>query len=157
MFLELRGLKSLKKKFAFGYEEFKSHTINAINQMVVDIANEARKDAADLPYSPTNAKVPYKRTGKLSRSIYSTPFNGKYAEVIVGASYGAYVEFGTGNGFGIPKRKYGITQKHIIPYALTFRGSGIRKYNMPYRSYLFSNFNIEYPKALKKIRAFKMK
>lgn len=155
MFLEVKGLNSLKKKFATTYEGFKLHTIDALNDMVKEVAIEASADAADLPHLSTNSL--YKRTGNLSRSIRSIPFNGKYAEIVVGNSlvdYGAYVEFGTGNGFGIPKRKYGMTSKNIEPYASLFKGKGIRKHNMPYRSYLFNNFEIGYSKALKRIRAF---
>ena len=157
MDLKVRGIEALKRKFAVGYEQFKQHTISELNVMVANIAQEARSDAADLPYLPTRAKKPYERTGFLSRSINSMPYNGSFAEVIVNAKYGPYVEFGTGNGFGVPKRKYNIANKNILPYASIFRGRGIRNNNMPYRSYLFSNFDIEYPKALKRIRAFKIK
>jgi hypothetical protein len=156
MYLEVKGLNSLKKKFATSYESFKAHIISEINVMVVEIAKEAASDAADLPYLNTNSS--YQRTGNLSRSIRSVPFNGKFAEIVVGDSlvdYGAYVEFGTGNGFGIPSRKYNIASKNITPYASLFRGKGLRKNNMPYRSYLFNNFEIGYTKALKQIRAFK--
>jgi hypothetical protein len=156
MFLEVKGLNSLKKKFANGYEDFKLHTIDAINKMVREVAIEASSDAADLPHLTTNSK--YQRTGNLSRSIKAIPFNGKFAEIVVGNSsvdYGAYVEFGTGTGFGIPNRKYNMASKNIEPYASLFKGRGVRKNNMPYRSYLFNNFEIGYSKALKKIRAFK--
>jgi len=156
MFLEVRGLNSLKKKFATSYESFKGHIISEINAMVVEIAQGARQDAANLPRLTTNST--YERTGNLSRSITSIPFNGKFAEIIVGDSlvdYGAYVEFGTGTGFGIPTIKYKIATKNITPYASLFKGRGIRKSNMPYRSYLFNNFEISYSKALKQIRAFK--
>jgi hypothetical protein len=157
MDLKVRGIEALKRKFATGYEQFKQHTINELNVMVADIAQEARTDAADLPYLPTRAKKPYERTGFLSRSINSMPYNGSFAEVIVNAKYGPYVEFGTGKGFGVPTRKYNITNKNILPYASIFRGTNLRNNNMPYRSYLFSNFEIEYSKALKRIRAFKIK
>jgi len=155
MFLEVRGLNSLKKKFATSYEALKGHIISEINVMVVEVAQGARQDAANLPQ--LNANSTYKRTGNLSRSITSIPFNGKYAEIRVGDSlvdYGAYVEFGTGTGFGIPYRKYNIASKNIEPYASLFKGRGIRKSNMPYRSYLFNNFEIGYSKALKQIKAF---
>jgi len=158
MFLEVKGLNSLKKKFATGYEDFKLHTIDAINKMVRDVAIEASSDAADLPHLTTNSS--YQRTGNLSRSIKAIPFNGKFAEIVVGNSsvdYGAYVEFGTGTGFGIPNRKYNMASKNIEPYASLFKGRGVRKNNMPYRSYLFNNFEIGYSKALKQIRAFKMR
>ena len=157
MFLEVKGLNSLKKKFATSYEGFKAHIISEINVMVVEVANEASSDAADLPHLTTNSS--YQRTGNLSRSIKALPFNGKYAEIVVGDSlvdYGAYVEFGTGNGFGIPSRKYNMASKNITPYASLFKGRGLRNSNMPYRSYLFNNFEIGYTKALKQIRAFKM-
>lgn len=157
MFLEVRGLNSLKKKFATSYEGFKTHIISEINTMVTQVAYEASADAADLPYLSTNSS--YERTGNLSRSIKAIPFNGKFAEIVVGNSlvdYGAYVEFGTGSGFGVPYRKYNMASKNITPYASLFRGRGIRNSNMPYRSYLFNNFEIGYTKALKQIRAFKM-
>ena len=157
MFLEVRGLNSLKKKFATSYEGFKTHIISEINTMVTQVAYEASADAADLPYLSTNSS--YERTGNLSRSIKAIPFNGKFAEIVVGNSlvdYGAYVEFGTGSGFGVPYRKYNMASKNITPYASLFRGRGIKNSNMPYRSYLFNNFEIGYTKALKQIRAFKM-
>jgi hypothetical protein len=157
MFLEVRGLNSLKKKFATSYEGFKTHIISEINTMVTQVAYEASADAADLPYLSTNSS--YERTGNLSRSIKAIPFNGKFAEIVVGNSlvdYGAYVEFGTGSGFGVPYRKYNMASKNITPYASLFRGRGLRNSNMPYRSYLFNNFEIGYTKALKQIRAFKM-
>lgn len=157
MDLKVRGIEALKRKFATGYEQFKQHAINELNVMVADIAQEARSDAADLPYLPSKAKKPYERTGFLSRSINSMPYNGNFAEVIVNAKYGPYVEFGTGKGFGVPSIKYNIANKNILPYASIFRGRGLGNNNMPYRSYLFSNFDIEYPKALKRIRAFKIK
>jgi len=157
MFLEVRGLNSLKKKFATSYEGFKTHIISEINTMVTQVAYEASADAADLPYLSTNSS--YERTGNLSRSIKAIPFNGKFAEIVVGNSlvdYGAYVEFGTGSSFGVPYRKYNMASKNITPYASLFRGRGLRNSNMPYRSYLFNNFEIGYTKALKQIRAFKM-
>jgi hypothetical protein len=157
MFLEVKGLNSLKKKFATSYEGFKTHIISEINTMVTQVAYEASADAADLPYLSTNSS--YERTGNLSRSIKAIPFNGKFAEIVVGNSlvdYGAYVEFGTGSGFGVPYRKYNMASKNITPYASLFRGRGLRNSNMPYRSYLFNNFEIGYTKALKQIRAFKM-
>ena len=83
MELKVRGIDKLKLKFANGYEQFKQHTINELNVMVANIAQEARADAADLPPIPTGAKNPYKRTGFLSRSINSMPYNGNFAEVIV--------------------------------------------------------------------------
>ena len=82
---------------------------------------------------------------------------GTKEEVVVNAKYGPYVEFNTRKGFGVPTRKYNITNKNILPYASIFRGTNSRNNNMPYRSYLFSNFEIEYSKALKRIRAFKIK
>ena len=156
MIIKVRGIEALKKKFATGYEQFKEHTINQLNIMVADVAVEAKASAADLPYLPTNAKNPYKRTGFLSRSINSIPYNGSFAEVVVNAKYGAYVEFGTGSGFGLPDFKYKLGSKNIGPYASIFRGQGIRNNNMAYRSYLFYNFGLEYTKTLKRIKSFKL-
>ena len=156
MIIKVIGIESLKKKFATGYEQFKQHTINELNVMVADTATEARASAADLPYLPTSAKKPYERTGFLSRSINSIPYNGSFAEVIVNAKYGGYVEFGTGSGFGLPDLKYKLASKNVSPYATLFRGNGIRNNNMAYRSYLFYNFGLEYTKALKRIKSFKL-
>ena len=154
MFIEVRGIGKLKSKFANGFVSFKSHVINELNLMVTNIEGAAKSDAANLPYLKSNSN--YIRTNYLSNSITSIPYNGSFASVVVNAKYGPYVEFGTGSGFGIRKYKYNLTNKHILPYASIFKGSGGKNTNMGYRSYLFNNFEIEYSKALNGIKSFKL-
>jgi hypothetical protein len=154
MFIEVRGIGKLKSKFANGFVQFKSHVINELNVMVKNIEGEAKSDASNLPYLTANSS--YVRTNYLSNSITSIPYNGSYASVVVNAKYGPYVEFGTGTGFGIQKYKYNLTPRHILPYASIFKGSGGKNSNMGYRTYLFKNFEIEYTKALKGIKSFKL-
>lgn len=70
------------------------------------------------------------------------PFNkGLTGEVIVGAEYGPYVEFGTGSGVVVPTE--------LKDYAIQFKGKGIRKVNTRAQPYLYPAFFINRDKFIK--------
>ena len=119
---------------------------------------EATAKAGNLPRI-SKAKKPYERTGNLSRSISSTPYQNGYASFSMGnktVKYAPYVEFGTGQGFGIPPYKF-TTKKPINKFASEFRGSNLKRYNMPNRPFFFKTFDEKFAILLKSLKSYKVK
>ena len=157
MIIEMRGLDRLKKKFSEGYGQFQNHVISELNVMATDAATDAKVEASNLPYN--NSNTTYKRTNNLANSILAIPYNGSFVEIRAGdnnVKYAAFVEFGTGNGVGVPTYKYGLSSTNIAPYASIFKGGNSKNSNMKFRPYLFPAFVEQYSKALRRINAFKL-
>jgi HK97 gp10 family phage protein len=74
--------------------------------------------------------------GGLKQSIRAVT-KGKTGEVKVGASYGPYVEYGTG------KPPFLIVPNELKEYAKQFKGKGIRQVNLPARPFLYPAYFIQ--------------
>ena len=80
------------------------------------------------------------RHSAMKNSIH--PFSkGLTGEVVVGAEYGPYVEFGTGAGVIVPAE--------LREYALQFKGAGIRKVNTRAQPYLYPAFFLNRDKLIR--------
>lgn len=70
------------------------------------------------------------------------PYNkGMSGEVVVGAEYGPYQEFGTGTKVQVPSE--------LRDYAMQFKGKGIRQVNMRAQPYLYPAFFLNRDKFIK--------
>jgi len=94
-----------------------------------EIAAAARRTAQNAK-SFVPGFVPVAQSG-LKTSI-RTMIKGKTGEIIVGAGYGAYVEFGTGSRVNVPGE--------LKEYAMQFKGAGIRDVNTRAQPYLYPAF-----------------
>jgi hypothetical protein len=78
--------------------------------------------------------------GRLRNSI--RPFNkGMTGEVVVGASYGPYQEYGTGTKVRVPSE--------LSSYAMQFKGAGIRQVNLRPQPYFYPAFFINRDRFMK--------
>ena len=157
--IEARNLFKLQMRYAEVAEQFKAYAIKRINESVLAIEAQAKQQSSISGLKRLNPNSKYKRTGNLSNSITSTPYNSNtgYAKVSVGGgsvNYAPYVEFGTGRGFGIPTYKYGLTQNRLMSFAGQFKTGG-SKNNMPYRPYLFNSFDKQYSALFRSLNNFK--
>jgi len=115
-------LKKLNKKLD-NLKKFDKQTLsNELGRTGLDIASKAKKAA------PVDK-------GTLKQSIKSER-KGKTVEVIAGANYAPYIEFGTG---GMVKLDDMLELGIPASYAEQFKGKGIREVNLPARPYFFSS------------------
>ena len=78
--------------------------------------------------------------GGLKASI--RPFNkGMTGEIVVGASYGPYQEYGTGTKVRVPSE--------LSSYAMQFKGAGVRQVNLRPQPYLYPAFFLNRDRFLK--------
>ena len=157
--IETRNLFKLQMRYAEVAEQFKAYAISKINESVLAIEAQAKQQSSKSGLKKLNPNSKYKRTGNLSNSISSTPYNAGlgYAKVSVGnalVNYGPYVEFGTGTGFGIPTYKYALTKNRLMNFSEQFQSGGNRN-NMPYRPYLFNAFDKQYSALFRSLNNFK--
>lgn len=95
---------------------------NELGKTAFDIARKAKQSA------PVD-------NGTLKQSI-RTELKGKTVEVIAGAHYAPYVEFGTGGQVKLDDMlELGIPAS----YAEQFKGKGLRNVNLPARPFFFSS------------------
>ena len=96
-----------------------------------DIARRAKK-AAPVAKQQKNKKI---LGGTLRQSIRAE-LKGKTVEVIAGAHYAPYIEFGTGGQVNLDDMlELGIPAS----YAEQFKGKGLRNVNLPPRPFFFSS------------------
>mgnify|MGYP003641592241 CR=1 FL=1 len=115
-------LKNLNKKLD-NLKKFDKQTLsNELGRTGLDIASKAKKAA------PVDK-------GTLKQSIKSER-KGKSVEVIAGANYAPYIEFGTG---GMVKLDDMLELGIPASYAEQFKGKGIKEVNLPARPYFFSS------------------
>jgi hypothetical protein len=155
--VDTKAFDIIQEKFKKTAELYKAHAVNEINKAVKAMEVEASSKAGNLPRIASTAKNPYKRTGKLSRSVSSTPYQNGYASFSMGNSmvnYAPYVEFGTGKGFGLPAYKFS-TKKPLSNYASQFKGAGIKSYNMPNRPFFFKTFDEKFATLLNSLKNYK--
>jgi HK97 gp10 family phage protein len=157
--VDTKALNAIQNKFKQTAELYKAYAIQEVDKAVKAMEVEATAKAGNLPRIKSKAKKPYQRTGNLSRSIASTPYQNGYASFSMGNStvkYAPYVEFGTGGGFRIPRYKFS-TRKPLDSLASQFIGSGLRNYNMKYRPFFFNTFDEKYASLIKRLNSFKVR
>jgi len=157
--VDTRALNQIQEKFKNSAELYKAYAIQEVNKAVISMQVEATAKAGNLPRLKPKAKKPYERTGNLSRSIASTPYQNGYATFSMGSDtvkYAPYVEFGTGGGYRIPRYKFS-TRKPLNTLASEFKGSGLRRYDMKNRPFFFNTFDEKFATLLNSLKAFKVK
>lgn len=97
------------------------------------LSNELGKTAFDIARKAKQAAPVDK--GTLKQSI-RTELKGKTVEVIAGAHYAPYIEFGTG---GMVKLDDMLELGIPASYAEQFRGKGLKNVNLPPRPFFFSS------------------
>jgi len=110
------------------------------------LSNELGRAAMDIVrLAKQNAPVD---KGTLKQSIKSER-KGKTVEVIAGAHYAPYVEFGTGGMVDLDDMlQLGIPAS----YAAQFKGKGIKEVNLPARPFFFSSARIGFKTLLNRLK-----
>jgi HK97 gp10 family phage protein len=110
------------------------------------LSNELGRAAMDIVrLAKQNAPVD---KGTLKQSIKSER-KGKTVEVIAGAHYAPYVEFGTGGMVDLDDMlQLGIPAS----YAAQFKGKGIKEVNLPARPFFFSSARIGFKTLLIRLK-----
>ena len=155
--VDTKALNVIQEKFKHQAELYKAFAIREVDKAIKAMQVEATAKAGNLPRIKSKAKKPYERTGNLSRSIASTPYQNGYASFSMGSktvNYAPYVEFGTGKGFRIPRYKFS-TRKPLDNFASQYQGSRLRNYNMKYRPFFFNTFDEKYASLLNTLKSYK--
>ena len=101
-----------------------------------------QSDLSQLKKKLDNLRAFDKKTIKAERK-------GKTVEVIAGAHYAPYVEFGTGGMVNLDD----MVQLGIPPsYAAQFKGKGIKEVNLPARPFFFSSARIGFKTLLVRLK-----
>jgi HK97 gp10 family phage protein len=132
--IDQSDLSKLKKKLD-NLRAFESQKLsNELGKTALDIVRLAKKQV----------KAP---TGTLRNTIKAER-KGKTVEVIAGAHYAPYVEFGTGGSVDLDDMlQLGIPAS----YAAQFKGKGIRDVNLPARPFFFSSGRIGFKNLLNRL------
>lgn len=141
--MDVKGLQTLHKKYAAIADKFKTYAVIELDKAVKKMELEAKKKSSKQKLPKLNPNSTYERTGNLSASIYSRPYQAGYAVIGMGRgiNYAPYVEFGTGRGYGYPYSASKLYIGKVQDIARTFKGSDIRNNNMKARSFFFSTIN----------------
>lgn len=133
--VNVMGIDKLRTKFANAPEKVENELKNIVNDTLAAIEAKAKN------------RVAVGKTGKLKASIKMSKFtmpNGGYVSAgNKNVIYAPFVEFGTGNKFGL--RNYSnLNYKTLLDYAYTFKRIPPKKnVNLPYRPFLFSSASEE--------------
>ena len=132
--IDQSDLSQLKKKLD-NLRAFESQKLsNELGKTALEIVSLAKKQV----------KAP---TGTLRNTIKAER-KGKTVEVIAGAHYAPYVEFGTGGSVDLNDMlQLGIPAS----YAAQFKGKGIRDVNLPARPFFFSSGRIGFKNLLNRL------
>ena len=132
--IDQSDLSKLKKKLD-NLRAFESQKLsNELGKTAFDISRMAKQTA------PVDS-------GTLKQSIKAER-KGKTVEVIAGAHYAPYVEFGTGGSVDLNDMlQLGIPAS----YAAQFKGKGIRDVNLPARPFFFSSGRIGFKNLLNRL------
>lgn len=132
--IDQSDLLQLKKKLD-NLRAFESQKLsNELGKTALDISRMAKQSA------PVDS-------GTLKQSIKAER-KGKTVEVIAGAHYAPYVEFGTGGSVDLDDMlQLGIPAS----YAAQFKGKGIRDVNLPARPFFFSSGRIGFKNLLNRL------
>lgn len=139
---KITGVDAIIRKINNAPKKVAEESTKIINDSVKEISNAAK------------AKVPVK-TGLLKNSIgYSLYTEGVGASVYADIRYAPYVEFGTGEKFGIPVYS-NINMSDLESYALTFKKNK-KVIGMPYRPYMFNSYSEVLGKMVNKIKKIRI-
>jgi len=152
--INVEGFECVKRKLDEAPQILFQEASSIIYETAVEIENKAK----------SRVKVD---TSALRSSIRATKLSNGSSMIKAGLSnvsnskghlinYAAFVEFGTGRGFGIPPYKFS-TKKPLGNFASQFRGSGLRNYNMPNRPFFFKTFDEKYATLLKTLKSYKVR
>ena len=132
--IDQSDLSQLKKKLD-NLRAFESQKLsNELGKTALDISRMAKQTA------PVDS-------GSLKQSIKAER-KGTTVEVIAGAHYAPYVEFGTGGSVDLNDMlELGIPAS----YAAQFKGKGIRDVNLPARPFFFSSGRIGFKNLLNRL------
>ena len=132
--IDQSDLSKLKKKLD-NLRAFESQKLsNELGKTALDISRMAKQTA------PVDS-------GSLKQSIKAER-KGKTVEIIAGAHYAPYVEFGTGGSVDLDDMlQLGIPAS----YAAQFKGKGIRDVNLPARPFFFSSGRIGFKNLLNRL------
>ena len=132
--IDQSDLSQLKKKLD-NLRAFESQKLsNELGKTALDISRMAKQTA------PVDS-------GSLKQSIKAER-KGKTVEIIAGANYAPYVEFGTGGSVDLNDMlQLGIPAS----YAAQFKGKGIRDVNLPARPFFFSSGRIGFKNLLNRL------
>jgi hypothetical protein len=100
--------------------------------LIVDVGMEFIGNAKNdvNVYTSKRKKGPHGRLMSAIKPYFSN--DGLSVELVADTNYAAYQEFGTGDKVKI--------EPGYEDYAATFRGAGIKRVNIPPKSYFFGNF-----------------
>ena len=139
---KITGVDAIIRKINNAPKKVAEESTKIINDSVKEISNAAK------------AKVPVK-TGLLKNSIgYSLYTEGVGASVYADTRYAPYVEFGTGEKFGIPVYS-NINMSDLESYALTFKKNK-KVIGVPYRPYMFNSYSEVLGKMVNKIKKIRI-
>lgn len=132
--IDQSDLSKLKKKLD-NLRAFESQKLsNELGKTALDISRMAKQTA------PVDS-------GSLKQSIKAER-KGKTVEIIAGAHYAPYVEFGTGGSVDLNDMlQLGIPAS----YAAQFKGKGIRDVNLPARPFFFSSARVGFKNLLNRL------
>jgi hypothetical protein len=136
------GVDAILRKVQQAPEKLATESIKIINESVKEVSNSAK------------TKVPVK-TGFLKGSIGFSPYQqGQGASVYASAHYAPYVEFGTGEEYGIPVYP-NVNMSDLEAYAFTFKRKK-QVIGMPYRPYMFNSYSEVLGKMINKIKKIRI-
>ena len=154
--VSIYGVDQIIKRFEAAPQTMYNQSKAIIDETVNEIATKAYQKASHLPIINPNSK--YKRTNNLANSIRQTKYSpGQGASVSAGNNtirYAAYVEFGTGQGFGIPSYS-NVNMTSLEAYAYKFK-RGNKLARMPYRPYMFDSYSEVFTTMIKKMKSIKI-
>jgi HK97 gp10 family phage protein len=142
---KITGVDAIIRKINNAPKKVAEESTKIINDSVKEISNAAK---ARVPVAKRNG-------GTLKNSIgYSLYSEGVGASVFADTRYAAYVEFGTGEKFGIPVYS-NINMNDLEGYALSFKKN--KKFiGMPYRPYMFNSYSEVLSKMVNKIKKIRI-
>lgn len=139
---KITGVDAIIRKINNAPKKVAEESTKIINDSVKEISNAAK------------ARVPVK-TSLLKNSIgYTLYTQGVGASVYANTRYAAYVEFGTGEKFGIPVYS-NINMSDLESYALTFKKNK-KVIGIPYRPYMFNSYSEVLGKMVNKIKKIRI-
>jgi HK97 gp10 family phage protein len=154
--VSIYGVDQLIKRFEAAPQKMYNESKAIIDEAVNEMATKAYHKASNLPIINPNSK--YERTGNLARSIRQSKFTpGQGASISAGngsVRYAAFVEFGTGQGYGIPAYP-NLNMSSLEDYAFKFK-RGNKLARMPYRPYMFDSYSEVFSGMLKKMKSIKI-
>jgi hypothetical protein len=140
--VKVKGLDFLEKRIKESHSKIAEQYTEAINETVIEISKLAK------------SKVPV-QTGVLKNSIgYSLYTKAEGASVYASAHYAPYVEFGTGENFGIPPY-VNVNDGKLKDYAFTFKRKK-QVIGRPYKPFMFNSYSEVYTKMLNKLKQIKI-